>query len=80
MQTMFHYPIKEHAFYCQEKEKISYPIDFTVFLINRHIFFVHTAQLMTHPMQWDIFENLLNKPDKQLTINLTSLGVLVVAL
>ena len=41
---------------------------------------MHTAQLMTHPMQWDISENLLNKLDKQLAINLKSISVLVLAL
>ena len=72
MQTKFHYSIKEHVFYAQEKEKILYPVDFTVFHITRRIFFVHTAQLMTHHMHWDISENLLNKLDKQLAINLKS--------
>ena len=80
MQTMFHYYIKEQVFYVQEKEKISYPIvDFTVFHITRHIFFVCTAQLMTHPMHY-IPKNLLNNPDKQLAINLESLRVVVLAL
>ena len=39
MQTMFHYCIKEHVSYTQEKEKISYPVDFAVFHITCHIFF-----------------------------------------
>ena len=59
MQTMFHYSIKEHVFYAQEKEKISYLVDFGVFYITRHIFFfVYIAQLLFHPMHWDISENL----------------------
>ena len=78
MQTRFHYSIKEQVSNAPEKEKISYPsVDFTVFHITRHIFFVHTALLMTYPMHWDIYENLLNNPDKQLAINLKSLRVLV---
>ena len=45
MQTMFHYSIKEHVSYAQEKEKISYPVDFTVFYITRHIVFcVHLSE------------------------------------
>ena len=40
-------------------------------------FFVHTAQLITHPMHWDIYENLLNKFHKQFAINPKSLRVLV---
>ena len=44
MKTMFHYSLKEHVFYAQEKEKISYPVDFGVFYITRHILFcVHCA-------------------------------------
>ena len=43
-------------------------------------FFVHTAQLTTHPMHWDISENLLNKLDTLLAINLKSLRVFVLAL
>ena len=78
MQTMFHYSIKEHVSYAQEK--ISHPVDFTLFHITRHIFFVHTAQLMTCPRHWDISENLLIKLDKQLAINPKSLLVLVLAL
>ena len=58
MQTMFHYSIKEHVSYAQEKEKISYPVDFGVFYITCHIFFVYIAQLLIHPMHWDISENL----------------------
>ena len=60
MQTMFHYSIKEHVlvFYAQEKKKISYPVDFGMFYITRHIFFVYIAQLLIHPMHWDISENL----------------------
>ena len=77
---MFHYSIKEPVSYAQEKEWISYSVDFTVFHITGHIFFVHTAQLITHPMHCDISENLLNKLDKQLAINLKSLRVLVFAL
>ena len=80
MQTMFHYSIKERVSHAPEKEKISYSIDFTVFNITRHMFFVHTAQLMTHPTHCDISENLLNKLDKQLAIILKSLRVLVLAL
>ena len=80
MQTMFHYSIKVHVSYAQEKEKISHPVDFTVFHITRHIFFVHTAQLTTRPINWNISENLLNNLDKQLAINLKSSRVLVLAL
>ena len=80
MQTMFHYSTKEHVSYAQKKEKISYCVDFTVFHITYYIFLVHTAQLMTHHMHWDISENLLNKLDKQLAINPKSLRVLVLAL
>ena len=43
-------------------------------------FLVHTAQLMTNPMHWNISENLLNTLDNQLAINVKSLGVLVLAL
>ena len=39
MQTMFQYSIKENVSYALEKEKISYPVDFTVLQITRHIFF-----------------------------------------
>ena len=40
MQTMFYYrALKEYVSYAQEKEKISYPVHFTVFHIIRHIFF-----------------------------------------
>ena len=39
MHTMFHYSIKEHVSYAQEKEKISYPVEFTVFQVTRHISF-----------------------------------------
>ena len=42
--------------------------------------FVHTAQLMTNPMDWNISETLLNKLNKQLAIDLNSLRVLVLAL
>ena len=35
-------------------------------------FLVHTAQLTAHLMHWDISENLLNKLDIQLAINLKS--------
>ena len=59
MQTMFHFSIKEHVSYAQEKEKISHHVDFTVLHITRNIFFEHTTQLMTHPMHWDISEKLL---------------------
>ena len=38
-ETMFHYSMKEHVSYVQEKEKISYPVDFTMFHVTRHIFF-----------------------------------------
>ena len=58
---MFHYSIKEHVlkFYGQEKKKISYPVDFEVFYITRHIFFfVYFAKLLIHPMHWDVSENL----------------------
>ena len=55
MQTMFHCSVKEHVSYAQEKEKITYPVDFTVFYITRDIFFGAHAQLMTHPMHWNIF-------------------------
>ena len=61
MQTMFHYSIKEHVlkFYGQEKKKVSYPVDFGVFYITRHIFFfVYIAKLLIHPMHWDVSENL----------------------
>ena len=36
---MFHYSIKELVSYAQEKEKISYPVDFTVFHITSNVFF-----------------------------------------
>ena len=39
MQTMFHYSIKAHVSYAREKDEISYPDDFIVFHITRHIFF-----------------------------------------
>ena len=39
MQIKFHYSIKEHVSYAQEKEKISYPVDFALFYIIRHILF-----------------------------------------
>ena len=39
MQAMFHYSIKEHVSYAQEKEKIYYPADFAVLHITHHIFF-----------------------------------------
>ena len=65
---------------CPRKRKDISPFDFTVPYITHHIFFVHTAQLMTHSMHWDISENRSNKPEKQLAINLKSLGVLVLAL
>ena len=77
MLTMVHYSIKEHASYTQEKEKISYPVDFTAFHITGHIFFEHTTQLVTHSMHWNIHENLLNELHKQSAINLKSLRVLV---
>ena len=77
---MFHYSIKEHVSYAPKKEKISHPVDFTVLHITRHILFVHTAQLVTHPVQWDVSENVLNKLHKQLAIYLKSLWVLVLAL
>ena len=35
---MFRHSIKEPVFYAQEKEKISYPVDFKVFHITCHIF------------------------------------------
>ena len=48
MQAMFFYSTREHVSYAQEKEKVPHRVDFTVLHITRHIFFVHTAQLMTH--------------------------------
>ena len=79
---MFRYLLykKKHVSYTQEKKKISYPVDFTVRHITCHIFFVRTSQLITHPMHWDIYENLLNKLDKQLAINPKSLRVFELAL
>ena len=47
MQTMFHYSLKEHVPYGQEKKMISHPVNFAVFHITRYIFFVHTAKLIT---------------------------------
>ena len=81
MQTMFRYSIKEHVFYTQKKEKISYPVDFIVFHITRHIFFCAHYTTYNPPYALGyIYENLLNKLDKQLAINLKSLRVLVLAL
>ena len=57
---MFHYSIKEHVSYAQEKEKIFHYVDFTVLHITRQVFFVHTAQLLTHLMHWDTSKNNLN--------------------
>ena len=75
---MFHYSIKEHVFYAQEREKISYPVDFGVFNITHHIFFVYIAQFLIHPMQYiGIYLKILNKFDKQLAINLKLLRGLV---
>ena len=65
---MFHYSIKEHVSYAQEKKKISYSVDFTVFRITRPIFFEPTEQLMTHPMHWYISENRLIKLDNSLQL------------
>ena len=82
MQTMFYYSIKKHVSYAQEKEKISYPVDFTVFHITCHIFICANCTTFGLPYAlglWDIFENLLNTLDKQLAINLKSLRVLVLA-
>ena len=75
MRTMFYYSVKEYVSYAQEKEKISHPVDCIAFHITRLIFFVHTAQLMTLAMHWDISENFLNKLEKQLAINIKSLRV-----
>ena len=34
MQIVFRYSIEEHVSYAQEKEKISYPVNFAVFHIT----------------------------------------------
>ena len=52
MQTMFHYSIKEHVFYAQEKEKISYHVDFGVFFITRRIFFCVHCTTSNAPYAW----------------------------
>ena len=49
MQTMFQYSIKENVFYAQEKEKISYPVDFTVLQIIRNIFFCAHCKIYDPP-------------------------------
>ena len=80
MQTMFHYSIKEHVSYPQTRKRYQTLLILQCFTLLATYVFVHTAQLMTHPMHLDISENLLNKLDKQLAINLKSLRVLVLAL
>ena len=60
MQTMFHYSIKEHVSYDQEKRYLTLLI-LQCFTSLATLFFVYTAQLMTQPMHWDISKNLLNK-------------------
>ena len=76
---MFHYSIKEHVSYAPKKKK-SYPVNFVECYITRHLIFVHTAQLMTYPMHWDVSEIILNKLVKQLPINIKSLRGLLLAL
>ena len=50
MQTMFHYSVNEHVSYAQEKEKTSYLLILQCFTSFATYFFVHTTQLITHPM------------------------------
>ena len=56
---MLNYSVKARVSYAQEKKKIAYPVDFAYFTSLATYFFVHAAQLITHPMHWDISENLL---------------------
>ena len=80
MQTMFHYFVIEHVSYAREKEKISHPVDFTVFYITRRIFLCTLHNFWPTLCIGIYLKIFLHKLDQQLAINVKSLWVLVLAL
>ena len=81
MQIMFCYSIKKHVSYAREKEKLSYPVDFAMFHITCQILICAHCTTYDQPYALEyISENLLNKLNKQLAINLKSIRVLVTVL